>query len=273
MINKVKAPDFMPSPIQPFVLVVESNQELRELLVIRLECLNCQVLEAGTSVELERILALHTVEIVVTNWSIPGLAGLDLLNRLEPRRRHVLLLTETEPEVLPATLTLLGLDSTFTRKKRSDLFKRVEDLLTQVRNAPTDTPTPADCLILLVDDSPSIRLFIKKSLESFISGAVIREAEDGTTGIFEMSKKKVDLIVTDLEMPGMDGRTFLRKIRQNPLLRAKPILVLSGSLTSELLDEFKGDSAMLFITKPCSPEVLRNSVLRLLASIPKRSKL
>jgi two-component system chemotaxis response regulator CheY len=255
---------------KPYLLVVEPNTEQQQMLAFRLECFNCQVLVAGTPVELERILSLHTVEIIVTAWSIPGLEGLELLSRLEPRRRSVLLLTENEPEALPATLTLIGLNSNYTRKNRSDLFKRVEDLLTQNQKTVEETPTPTGIQILLVDDSPSIRLFIKKSLEKFIPGVTIREAEDGISAISEMSKKKVDLIVTDLEMPGMDGPTFLRKIRQNPLFRTKPVLVLSGARTNALLDEFKGDSAILFISKPCSPEVLRDSVLRLLKSSSKR---
>ncbi len=263
----------MPNPAHPNLLVVEPNPNLRELLVIRLECFNCNVLEASNTSELDKILPNHPVEIIVTAWSIPGLEGLELLKRLEPRRRKVLLLVESDVEVPTANLALLGLDSVHTHKKRSDLFKRVEDLLGQVRNFPSEAPVPSSRQILLVDDSKAIRSFLRKSLETSLPGSVIREAADGVTAISEMSKKKVDLIVTDLEMPGMDGRTFLRKIRQNPILRAKPILVLSGSITHELLEEFKEDPALLFIAKPCTAEVLGQSAVRLLNPELKASRL
>jgi len=170
-------------------------------------------------------------------------------------------------------LNLLGLDSLHTYKKRSDLFKRVEELLSQVRSSPPENTLPAGSQILLVDDSSAIRMFLRKSLQLSLPGAVIREAADGVTAITEMSRKKVDLIVTDLEMPGMDGRTFLRKIRQNPILRNKPILVLSGSISGELLEEFKGDPALQFVAKPCSPEVLSQNALRLLRLDPKGVKI
>jgi two-component system chemotaxis response regulator CheY len=263
----------MSSPLSPSVLVVESNPELRQLLVMRLECFNCRVREAADTSELDAVLSQTGADIVVTGWSVPGLEGMDLLKRLEPRRRRVLLLTESEPETNPASLNLLGLDSLHTYKKRSDLFKRVEELLSQVRSSPPENTLPAGSQILLVDDSSAIRMFLRKSLQLSLPGAVIREAADGVTAITEMSRKKVDLIVTDLEMPGMDGRTFLRKIRQNPILRNKPILVLSGSISGELLEEFKGDPALQFVAKPCSPEVLSQNALRLLRLDPKGVKI
>jgi two-component system chemotaxis response regulator CheY len=262
----------MTVPSSPYVLVVEPNPEMRQLLVMRLECFDCRIREATDTSELDAVLSQTGAEIVVTAWSIPGLEGMDLLKRLEPRRRRVLLLTENEPEMNTASLNLLGLDSVHTYKKRSSLFKRVEELLPQVRRTSPEPALPVGSQILLVDDSSAIRMFLRKCLESSLPGAVIREAADGVTAIAEMSKKKVDLIVTDLEMPGMDGRTFLRKIRQNPILRNKPILILSGSLSSELSEEFKGDPALLFVAKPCSPEVLRQSALQLLHLDPKGAK-
>jgi CheY-like chemotaxis protein len=80
--------------------------------------------------------------------------------------------------------------------------------------------------------------------------SVIREAGDGRVALTEMTKKKVDVIITDLQMPNMDGRTFLRMIRKNPLLKAKPIIVLSSDITPELIAEHKDDIYIRFLAKP-----------------------
>src|SRR5581483_6140063 len=108
--------------------------------------------------------------------------------------------------------------------------------------------------ILLIEDSPTIRNYVRRILEKEMPGCVIREAEDGRDAISEMAQKKVDLIITDLQMPGMDGATFLRMVRKNNLLKQKPVLVFSSSETSVLKNEFGGDGCLEFLPKRASPE-------------------
>jgi CheY-like chemotaxis protein len=99
-----------------------------------------------------------------------------------------------------------------------------------------------------------VRGFVRRALAKAFPEVVIREAEDGKAAMTEMSQKKVDLIITDLEMPGMDGRTFLRKMRSNALLKTKPVMVLSGNITPDLLREFMEDPYIWFLEKPATPE-------------------
>jgi len=79
-----------------------------------------------------------------------------------------------------------------------------------------------------------------------------------------MAQKKVDFIITDLQMPGMDGQTFLRKVRSNNILKQKPVLVLSSSDTSALREEFQDDGCLEFLPKPASPEAIVAAIWRLL---------
>jgi two-component system chemotaxis response regulator CheY len=92
---------------------------------------------------------------------------------------------------------------------------------------------------------------------------VIREASEGRDAISEMAQKKVDLIITDLQMPGMDGPTFLRMIRKNSLLKQKPVLVFSSSDSSQVRSEFGDDGCMEFLLKPASAEQILGAVQRL----------
>jgi CheY-like chemotaxis protein len=81
---------------------------------------------------------------------------------------------------------------------------------------------------------------------------------DGRHAIGEMARKRVDLIVTDLDMPGMDGVTFLGMLIGNPILRNKPVLVLSGHVTPEIRQRFKDCPNIRFLVKPCeSPAIGR----------------
>jgi len=96
-------------------------------------------------------------------------------------------------------------------------------------------------------------------------GSTVREAEDGRQAMSEMSNKRVDLIVTDLQMPGMDGQTFLKILHRNPVLKYKPVLVLSGSFTSQLKEELKAYPTVRTLAKPSSEEEIAVTLKDLMA--------
>lgn len=254
----------MNSVIKKKILIVDSDPEARQLLGFRLEVLGCEVLEASKPEEVANFLSCYPIPLVVTEWSIPGLHGMNLLKKLSPDEREIIVYTDTNLEAFQDELNQMKVKTVIPKRRRSELIKLVEAVLTgEKENTALDKSSQAK-QILLVDDSNTIRSLVRRALEATNPGSVFREAEDGRSAISEMSKKKVDLIVTDLEMPGMDGRTFLRMIRRNPVLKQKPMLVLSGSITQDLLDEFKEDSKMLFIPKPSTNEVIQKSARRLL---------
>src|ERR1051326_2107432 len=87
--------------------------------------------------------------------------------------------------------------------------------------------------ILTVDDSPSIRQMVSFTLKS--AGYEVLEAADGNTGLSQAQSGKVDLVLTDQNMPGMDGLTLIRHLRKLPGYAATPILVL----TTESSDQMK----------------------------------
>ena len=120
--------------------------------------------------------------------------------------------------------------------------------------------------ILVVEDSAVVRLYVRRVLENGVSGAQIVEAEDGKTALAAMKTQRVDLIITDLAMDGMDGGSFLHLLKKNPVLAKKPVLVLSGLIPESLREEFRGRRDIAFLAKPANPTELLNSTHSLLGA-------
>jgi len=83
-----------------------------------------------------------------------------------------------------------------------------------------------DKVVLVVDDSTTVRKFVAASLN--MKGFRVVTAADGVEALERMPAEKFDLIITDLNMPDMDGFEFIRTLRESPEYREIPIIVLSS---------------------------------------------
>ncbi|MCX5864802.1 MAG: response regulator [Deltaproteobacteria bacterium] len=116
--------------------------------------------------------------------------------------------------------------------------------------------------IAIVDDSGTARMFIRRCLEiAGFQGAEIIEAENGKDALEKIRNAPVDLLLTDLTMPVMDGTTLLKWIKANPKLSALPVLVISSAGNPAKEIELKALGAMGVLDKPVSPAKL-NMLLR-----------
>ncbi len=246
-------------------LVIDSDASFRQFVTLRLEILGYRVKEAGSPVEIRAALREGHADLVVSEFAVPGLEGESLLSVLEPAKRPVFLLTHWVSENPESFMEQTGVKAVVPKKRKSEIFKQLENLdWTQLAEPEPEVYALGEKHILLIEDSPTIRNYVRRILEKEMPGCVIREAEDGRDAISEMAQKKVDLIITDLQMPGMDGATFLRMVRKNNLLKQKPVLVFSSSETSALKTEFGGDGCLEFLPKPASPESIMAALGRLM---------
>lgn len=117
--------------------------------------------------------------------------------------------------------------------------------------------------ILAVDDSASIRFAIKIALTG--AGHVITEAENGAEGVAKAQANHYDLILTDLNMPVMDGLTMIERLRQSPDHQGVPILFLTTESEATLKQRAKAAGATGWLTKPFNPEQLVKIVDKVLA--------
>ena len=118
--------------------------------------------------------------------------------------------------------------------------------------------------ILAVDDSASIRQAIKIALTS--EGYAVTEAGDGAEGLAKAGAAAFDLIITDLNMPVMDGLTMIRQLRAGAGHTGVPILFLTTESDPEIKAQAKAAGATGWLTKPFDPEQLVRIVKKVLAS-------
>jgi two-component system, chemotaxis family, chemotaxis protein CheY len=108
--------------------------------------------------------------------------------------------------------------------------------------------------ILTVDDSASIRMTTRIALTN--AGYSVTEAVDGADGLNKMKSGSFDLIVTDLNMPNMDGLTMIRSLRQLPAYMGTPVIFLTTESDGELKSQAKAAGATGWLTKPFEPDNL-----------------
>jgi two-component system chemotaxis response regulator CheY len=108
--------------------------------------------------------------------------------------------------------------------------------------------------ILAVDDSPSIRQMVKLTLSK--AGYEVSEATDGADGLRKAQLSQADMVVTDLNMPIMNGLGLIRELRKLSAYRGVPILFLTTESDPEMKKQAKAAGATGWITKPFQQDQL-----------------
>ena len=116
--------------------------------------------------------------------------------------------------------------------------------------------------ILLVDDSVSMREMVGFTLKG--AGYKVSQAEDGVEALKFAQGNTVDLVITDINMPNMDGITLIKELRALPAYKFIPILTLTTENSAEKKQMGKIAGATGWIVKPFDPEHLLATVKRVL---------
>lgn len=111
---------------------------------------------------------------------------------------------------------------------------------------------------LVVDDSVSIRQMVTFTLQS--AGFQTIEGSNGVEALDVSENKPVDLVVTDLNMPLMDGITLVKELRKRPSFKFTPILLLTTESQETKKQEGKAAGATGWMVKPFNPDQLLNVV-------------
>lgn len=116
--------------------------------------------------------------------------------------------------------------------------------------------------ILTVDDSVSMRALIAQTLRE--AGHEVHEACDGVDALKKASGQKLDLLISDVNMPNMDGLTLIKTLRQEPAHKFTPILVLTTEVDPEKKKVAKEAGATGWIVKPFNPDQLLATIKKVL---------
>lgn len=117
-------------------------------------------------------------------------------------------------------------------------------------------------LIMTVDDSATLRKMVAFTVKG--AGHQIIEAPDGVEALNVLQNKAVDLVITDLNMPNMDGLTLTRHLRSLPLHRTTPILLLTTESDGEKKAAGKSAGATGWIVKPFNQDQLLQVMAKVL---------
>ena len=108
--------------------------------------------------------------------------------------------------------------------------------------------------ILAVDDSSSLRQMVAFSLKA--AGYNVIEAVDGQDGLDKARQQAVDLVLTDQNMPRMDGIGLTKKLRDNPKFKVTPILILTTESSDQMKQAGRSAGATGWLVKPFDPAKL-----------------
>lgn len=115
--------------------------------------------------------------------------------------------------------------------------------------------------VLVVDDKSSSREFVRTILERI--GYVVDEAEDGPGALEAIRSQTPDLVLLDLQMPGLTGNEVLEQLRREERYRDLPVVAFTASAMSGDRERALAAGFTGYLTKPVSVAVLRNEVLKL----------
>ena len=116
--------------------------------------------------------------------------------------------------------------------------------------------------ILIVDYSSSLRQVVNLALTR--AGYEVIEAVDGLDGLAKLDGRKVNLIVSDVNMPRMDGIAFVTQVKQNPRYKFTPVIMLTTEGQDAKKEQGRAAGAKAWIVKPFSPPVLLDAVSKLI---------
>ncbi|OQY19110.1 MAG: response regulator [Desulfobacteraceae bacterium 4572_35.1] len=121
--------------------------------------------------------------------------------------------------------------------------------------------------IVIADDSGTARMMIKRCLEIIgLTETEFLEAENGKEALTLVKQQPVDLLISDLNMPVMDGETLLKWVKASPKLIDLPVLIITSAGNQAKSDQLVNMGAFAVANKPINPAILSNILAPLLES-------
>ncbi|MDA3903474.1 MAG: response regulator [Desulfuromusa sp.] len=115
--------------------------------------------------------------------------------------------------------------------------------------------------VLIVDDSNTMRKIVSRSLrQAGINFDQILEAGDGLEALDVLAANKVDVVLSDINMPNMTGLEFLKAKAENDAIKDIPVIMISTETGADIIDEAKSYGAKGAIKKPFTPDLINETL-------------
>lgn len=118
--------------------------------------------------------------------------------------------------------------------------------------------------ILVVDDSGSVRHVVGIALRG--AGYEVIEASDGVEALQKLDGRRVHLVISDVNMPNMDGLTLLKRVKELPSYKFTPVMMLTTEAGEDKKSVGRAEGAKCWMTKPFKPEQIVAAVQKLVAA-------
>lgn len=222
------------------ILIVDDDESLLKLLCETLETIGYDALTATNGVSAIKLVKANKVDLVIADISMPEMDGLQLLQHVKEfnPKIPVLLITGVNMNNIKDRVYQYGADAFLDKPFR---IARIEALLERLLTQPTERSK-----ILLVDDNTEFRETFAAQLEEL--GFRVIEASGGEEALEKLSRDHIDSVVTDWEMPDINGLELARKLKDNsPFTR---VIIISGQPLSTEEQDVLRSSSDAFIIKP-----------------------
>ncbi len=252
----------------PRLLLVDDSKTCRELVRPSLEQEGYTVLEAENGEEALKIIRKQPLDLIISDVEMPHIDGITLCRIIRQQEKltiPVLLLSSQQTDQAIISGFNAGADDYIIKSDHSttrkvvipELLSRVERLMNfrKLLGRPER--------ILVVDDSATMLHQMKNSLQ--IQGFQVDVATDGLSGWEKLNNQHYDLLITDYDMPYVDGLELCTRIRQSSQFSQLPVIIETSKDSRVDQVKIRSIGIQAFITKPFSPDRMIAEVERVLA--------
>jgi len=236
------------------ILIVEDSKVINNALASRLTKEGYHCLQSYTLNEARELIGTNRVDLVILDLHLPDGEGEEFVEQLKERKSSakVVVLTSENDLFRRDELFRMGILDYLLKEKNANLtVMEIFHIIENMKMNPNYT-------ILVVDDSH----FIRKKISNILSACGYKsiEVENGEDALLKIEENKIDLVLLDKELPGIDGLAVLDKIKNNEKSIHIPVFMISNSLDIEVMRNAYKSGALDYFKKPFSPEELKLKV-------------
>lgn len=245
----------------PRILIVDDSSIIRRLLVKELEEIDARIIQAEDGAKALDAAHSQSFDLIISDVEMPQMDGFTLCRKLKdhPNTRGV-------PVII---LSSLDTDRDIDRGFRAGAAAYVSksEAKTQLRGTIRRVLKKFSFhharTILIVDDSSTIRSMVKDGLEK--AGFQVMTAEDGQQAFTQVQRTPPDLILSDIDMPEMNGVELCKKVHADPELAAIPFVIMSANSDRSIMRRMLSWGASAYLVKPFNLEQLIITLEKLLS--------
>ncbi|MDY6824787.1 MAG: response regulator [Thermodesulfobacteriota bacterium] len=236
----------------PNILIVDDSAAIRRRLIKLLEPLNASFEEVENGQQAWDRVTTTRVDIILTDIDMPKMDGIEFCRKLKktPQTRGIPVVVVSSLDSDEDIEKGFEVGATYYIAKNdvyTDLFNVVQEILSR-------TKRNSNQLIMVVDDSPTIRQIVKNGLET--AGFRVITAENGKQALELLQVRTPDLILSDIDMPEMNGFEFCETVYADPELSGIPFVVMSAKNDRGHMNRMLQHGAASYVCKPFNLDAL-----------------